>query len=352
MLKLADMKGLEGLAYLNEGDTLHILYEPSREFRKCLENYEDDNALNYIRGVLQLKYNKKYNCMEIDSIYAQKGYGPILYLLGLQSVGKDGLIPNRSRVTQSAKNIWKEFFSGKGSSFVRYQDISDNMNHKEEYLNKIYYMKKTINVKKAEMLNKRFIGSDQYGEFKTQIIEMVDSFLTNKMSDIYGEVRMSSFKNDKVNSGIIPPWEMNDKEFMNYIPPKADSGYRLLYHATISNESANNIFKEGLSLSKAKGHVSNEPDLIWATTSRDGYSKSMPLIIFQVPVEDKEVEYVAANTQARISRDIKARDILAIDKFYSTPFGEGRLSFFRSSKYAKAYYLKFLAFRDELIRTV
>ncbi|MFA5999556.1 MAG: hypothetical protein WC783_01045 [Candidatus Paceibacterota bacterium] len=150
----------------------------------------------------------------------------------------------------------------------------------------------------------------------------------------------------KKYSSLIPqhPWEMSKEEFIN--PPiiKADTGYRLLYHVTRGKGSAENIIQNGLLTSKATGWEGPR-GAIWATSDPNSYSTNRTQIIFQVPVEDPNIEYVTGgNAQALIWRDIEPKDILYVDKVYATNFAsDERLSWFRSSNYAEIYYELFKA---------
>lgn len=140
------------------------------------------------------------------------------------------------------------------------------------------------------------------------------------------------------------PKEMTKDEFFNPPEISPDPGHRILYHATENNDTARKIFREGLLLSEMKGHISKEPDVIWATTRPNAYSEVKPLVIFQVPENDPSVNYVGTN-QARVLRDVPPEDIIALDPVY-TILDTNRLSKFQK-KYTDMYWDKLQSDKKE-----
>lgn len=127
------------------------------------------------------------------------------------------------------------------------------------------------------------------------------------------------------------PKDMTKEEFFN--PPEIlpDPGHRLLYHATKDNETARKIYLEGLLISEMRV----EPHVIWAGRHPNAYSRTAPLVIFQVPEDDPLVEYVAGD-EATVARDVLPKDIIALDLVY-TILDKNRLSKFQK-KYTEIYW--------------
>ena len=117
-----------------------------------------------------------------------------MYLIALQFAGSKGLTPTRikNQVSDQAKNVWKQFFDGIGSSYtkpldlVNPEDNSTNNSHNEEYLNKKYVLNKTFS-QYNKMLNtsKKFLINDRYNEMSNMITDTGDTILTRKMREIY-----------------------------------------------------------------------------------------------------------------------------------------------------------------------
>jgi hypothetical protein len=144
---------------------------------------------------------------------------------------------------------------------------------------------------------------------------------------------------------IPDPYNMTKAEFLNPRPPKARSGYQLLYHTT-SNDAARDIARNGLLTRYSK---SPPKGTIWASTKPDDFYGSggrRALITFQVPKRgtpaDQDpyngVEWDMGNSVV-ITRDTTPEDIVDIDLYYSTDLGSDRLSWFRGgSRYAETYW--------------
>jgi len=177
------------LALFIEGTTI-ALYRPTASLKSAMNKLDADedneNIKNAIIGVLTLRFNDKYKSYEVDSINAQKGYGPLLYKLGMNLAAQDGLIANRTgQITPEAKKVWKEFFDGIGSAQVNKVKVDDRFHPNEDYLNFKYTLKIPINTLSAISKHKRFIGNDPHEEKKTFLWELFDSFLRGKIQDIY-----------------------------------------------------------------------------------------------------------------------------------------------------------------------
>lgn len=129
---------------------------------------------------------------------------------------------------------------------------------------------------------------------------------------------------------------MTRQEFLNYKPPRAKPGYRLLYHGT-GFADVDKIRRGGLLTKYSK---SPPRGTIWATTGRDVSGlHGGAIVTFQVPKDDPAIEYVTTGgAQAIIARDISPKDILEIDPYLQTQVGSMYLSEFRSGRYADVYW--------------
>jgi len=154
---------------------------------------------------------------------------------------------------------------------------------------------------------------------------------------------------------IPDPYNMTKAEFLNPRPPKARSGYQLLYHVT-SNDAARDIARNGLLTSYSK---SPPKGTIWASTKPDdfyGKGRRGALITFQVPKRgtpaDQDpyngVRWDMGENSVVIWRDIAPRDIVDIDLWDSTGMGNNRLSWLRGgSRYAEIYWDKWFGPRQK-----
>jgi hypothetical protein len=174
--------------YVDDGDTFIILYNPTAELKTGITDYDYDETSDDVLGLVTTRWNESYQVIEIDSIFAKSGYGPLVSQILMSRYKKEGIAMNRSPsfVSDEAKSMWKEFFDGKGSDLVNKEKIdSEFPHHKEDYLNYKFFLKKPIRLSKQVGNHKKFIGDDPYGETETAFVEFADHLLTNKMNDIY-----------------------------------------------------------------------------------------------------------------------------------------------------------------------
>lgn len=189
-----EMSSPSGLALLNpKGTKTFILYNP-KLISQGLKDYDGEEVEKGIYGVIELRYNGSYDTYEVERVTANKGFGPIMYLVALQFAGSKGLTPTRikNQVSDAAKNVWKQFYDGVGASYVKNLDLinaedgTQNTSHNEEYLNKKYILNKTYaDYNKMINVNNKFLQNDRYGENSDQIYHAGESIITNKMREIY-----------------------------------------------------------------------------------------------------------------------------------------------------------------------
>lgn len=180
-----DMSSTNGLALYKPKDAdVFVLYNP-KTIEQGLKDFDSDEIEPSIYGIIEL--GEKNGTLIVDRVVANKGFGPIMYLVALQFAGKNGLAPTRikNQVSDSAKNIWKNFFDGKGSEYVKSFDLEDNV-HDEDYLNKKYVLNKNYSdYNKMINTSNIFLKNDKHSENANQIWGTADSILTNKMREIY-----------------------------------------------------------------------------------------------------------------------------------------------------------------------
>lgn len=122
---------------------------------------------------------------EISGVWAKDGFGPILYMIAMELYGS---ITPANKITKDDKNVWRNFYDGKGSKFVTFSSLPDpeSAYHDEEYLNLSYDLSKRIKLNKSIKNHKEFIKNDKYGEIETSLLEAIDSKIINAMRNIYG----------------------------------------------------------------------------------------------------------------------------------------------------------------------
>ena len=165
-----------------------ILYEanPVRAFirRAVYEDPDKYDISKYIVGAVRLGWRD--GNYTVEEIFANKGYGPVLYRLALERAGRHGLSPSKIKgeVSDAAQNVWKEFHSGKGmknASFTPYEKPI----HDIVYLDGVYHTKgPKVNREEAENVHNKIFSKarDPYDELITHLVEEAAFLLRDKVS--------------------------------------------------------------------------------------------------------------------------------------------------------------------------
>jgi hypothetical protein len=124
----------------------------------------------------------------VEEVWAQKGYGPLLYRLALGQSSRHGLVPSRIKgeVSDAASSVWKEFYGGKGSEYAKHEPAKEQI-HGVEWLDAVYYPASTVQGKDTSIaLNKKVFNraSDPYEELEANFLEIVHSKLRDEMSKV------------------------------------------------------------------------------------------------------------------------------------------------------------------------
>lgn len=187
---MEDMKSSDDLALFSYENSLFVLYK-TEGIESKLKDYDIEGIENHIVAVIDTRPNDEFDAFEVHSVWAQKGYGPLIYLVAMEKSG--ALVPVREKhqISQDAKKIWKNFYDGKGSQYVDYSELEDNA-HEEEYLNQRYTLKESpFNITQMEKKNDEALFNNPYGEMEDLLLEAAESILRNRMKDIYGEQDVS-----------------------------------------------------------------------------------------------------------------------------------------------------------------
>jgi len=141
---------------------------------------------NAILGAMRLGFRS--GNMVVEEVWAQKGYGPLLYRLALEQSSRHGLVPSRIKgeVSDAASNVWKEFYDGKGSEYAKHEPAKEQI-HGVEWLDAVYYPTSEVQGKDISIaLNKKIFNrtTDPYEELETNFLEIAHSKLRDEMSKV------------------------------------------------------------------------------------------------------------------------------------------------------------------------
>ncbi len=172
--------------FLEDSENLIGIYKITDNISKGIEAYDTSLFEDDILGCIVIKYFDDEKCFEIEKVNAVNGYGPLLYLLGMQLTKRKGLSPyhDPNYVSNEAKNIWKNFHNGLGKELVTFKPLSKNY-HREDYLNNKYLNVKNLNIKKHAKYTNELLKNDPYNEKHDLFLEAFVSSLENEMRKIY-----------------------------------------------------------------------------------------------------------------------------------------------------------------------
>jgi hypothetical protein len=147
-----------------EGYVVDINLNDSRNIIiKIKPQQEDKSHPNYI-GTINLEKSITVDngtVWQVAAVTADKGYGPLLYDLAMETVllvGGIGLMPDRIDVSPEARNVWKKYFEER--SDVIHKPLPEDLfagtrlKDRQEYLRYYYYKTSTPVLDKLKSINK------------------------------------------------------------------------------------------------------------------------------------------------------------------------------------------------------
>lgn len=178
----------EGLALLNENNAFLVLFKPDYRLKIALKKQDTDlieQFEDHIVGAISIRDNTLYKSAEVDRVYAQQGYGPLLYILAMCANGH--LMSSRvyGQVSDDAKGVWQNFDKGVGKNLVNRQSLKVK-HHDEDYLNKKYKLKQSYPMyEKLLKKGNAFFMFDTYGEMRNSLMELAEVVLHRKVNTLY-----------------------------------------------------------------------------------------------------------------------------------------------------------------------
>tara|TARA_B100000676_G_C17797395_1_gene690335 strand:+ start:177 stop:782 length:606 start_codon:yes stop_codon:yes gene_type:complete len=171
-------------------DSLIVVYDyygVKASIKRSLGSEEHmEKVDNAILGAMSLGFRS--GNFVVEMVWAQRGYGPLLYRLALEQSSRYGLVPSRIKgeVSDAASSVWKEFYDGKGSEYARHEPAKEQI-HGVEWLDAVYYPTSAVQDKDTSIaLNKKVFNrtADPYEELETNFLEIAHSKLRDEMSKV------------------------------------------------------------------------------------------------------------------------------------------------------------------------
>jgi hypothetical protein len=185
------MKGLSDVAFFYESGLIGIF--DAKAMKPALEKKDQKSMLKSVLGVISFRRNNTLDANETTGIAAQHGYGPLLCLL-LMSKSPNGVVPNRvrSEMNEDAKKVWLGFVEGTGQHLVTAEPIprlGKFQHHEEPYLNLKFKLKVPMaGLHEAERKGNAVFGLDQFGQNKSVVSSIMQTYLGNEIVNVYPEV--------------------------------------------------------------------------------------------------------------------------------------------------------------------
>jgi hypothetical protein len=113
MNEMAAVMRIDHLMVGYKDDYKDLIFIIDPDFYDMDDIFDEIELEEYIKGAINLKWNDKLNCMEVDSAWARHGYGPILYLL-TSTIVNGPIVPHQTmdKLSKEAMNVWVNFMEG------------------------------------------------------------------------------------------------------------------------------------------------------------------------------------------------------------------------------------------------
>lgn len=167
------------LGLLNVGG-FFSLWRLDEQFSEALDELDFDKLEECVVGALAWGESIHGSELTVKSVWAKKGYGPLLYEILMTIAGSDGATPHETKVSPQAQKVWQRFLQRED---VKTKPKTTNPESFQDY---IYYLTdSTLGIKSAEKRLQRFLQPDPYEEKHTAILEVSDLFLSRTMNKMY-----------------------------------------------------------------------------------------------------------------------------------------------------------------------
>jgi len=170
--------------YYSTRDDLVAIYELNDNIKSAIDRNDLSSFIKNFKilGVMFFADLSPTKIYEIIKVASENGYGPLLYLLAMQ-LSEKGLMPDPKTVSDQAKNIWKNFYDGKGKHLVTPIATVKNI-HQEPYLKFAYKNVKQYNIMPLIALTDKIAkGRNNYTLAKI-LHHYIDSYLLSDSDEI------------------------------------------------------------------------------------------------------------------------------------------------------------------------
>jgi len=163
------------------------LYQINNESAQVITDRREEGFAPHVLGGLNIRLGSSFN--EIDSVAAEKGWGPLLYYTALVSTSPSFLAPtqDKSQVTDAAIKVWQKM----PDNLIEKKPI-ENPVHDFEELNNSYKASNVLvrkykdSIEKAKKRHESLISNyEDSEEANTFVWNACADYLDKKMGEIY-----------------------------------------------------------------------------------------------------------------------------------------------------------------------
>jgi len=177
------------LALFSPSETFHMIFDVEKALIGFKE-YDYDLIEASCMAVAELRYDTVHegpkDTMELDSMVARLGYGPMMFLAAMQKSEElsGGMVPHTSPhyVTKAASDMIESFYSGANAVYTMGYGYEGK--HSKDHLNFVYQSASHMDWSTMER-NLNLILQHSDGTYMEYMWDVGESWLINAMRDIY-----------------------------------------------------------------------------------------------------------------------------------------------------------------------
>lgn len=156
------------------------LYRLDDDLYQALEEQDWETIEASLLGMMNYKEDIHGDHLVVKSVWARRGWGPLLYEILMTIGGDSGVTPHQQHVSDQAKKVWA-YFAGR-------EDIKivDKVKNPKDFKDYAFVLTQPLSLKAPEARLKNFIKPDPYREKWYALLEVSDLFLSNEMEKMYG----------------------------------------------------------------------------------------------------------------------------------------------------------------------
>ena len=201
-IKDAEKENL-GLVVFNVDDSQKRFFLYNTEKLLKIENL-NDRAIDFkiadcIYGASQIRKYKE-ELWEVQYTGALKGWGVLLYDIMLSNVKTEGLCPDQTSVSTTAKKVWETYYTKRNNEITTMKIDSYRM-YPDDILDRIYYLKPNHYVKMEKLKSNHKKCKSQnpeiFKKFKEKLVKLIFNIQSGERKDRMKKISDEEYDEDR-----------------------------------------------------------------------------------------------------------------------------------------------------------